>query len=301
MDGPVPPNRWALEDNAAWVSTVAQDVLRVCADHSATCERRLGTAAHMPLYLMDAIIDGTLPCLAELPWLTQHRAALYTNFMTASQYAHILMGPFWARVERCSTSDVEQLNFFNTQRQALEPSAPKPPFYSYGLSIIIGASEVRTDWQRANLAPVPCSPPIADPNRSCSSDQTSVHAAMTHHRASADSFWAPFLAPASVFTRVRFLCVRRYTPLLPRLPSRPRTTNRWHRPTGCLQPLAWRCWSRAPVMCPNSLLTCPMRPPTASLHRLPSLCCCLPEPWILKLRTGLALGTRRAWVRTPHS
>jgi len=187
MDGPVPPNRWALEDNAAWASTVAQDVLRVCAGHSATCERRLGAVAHTPRFLMDAIIDGTLPCLAELPWLTQHRAALYTNFMTASQYAHILMGPFWARVERCSASDVEQLNFFNTQRQALEPSAPKPPFYSYGLSIIIGASEVRYGLAMGQLGPDGSCSPIAAPNRSCFPQTKPA----TLHMASSDSICTP--------------------------------------------------------------------------------------------------------------
>ena len=142
MDGPVPPTRWVLENNAAWTSRVAEDVLDACAAASPTCRRRLGEPAHTPRLVMDAIVDGTLPCLAKLPWLTQQRAAAYTAFMAASQFAHVLMGPFWDRLSRCSASDVDQLNFFDAYRQALEPSGPIPPAYNYGLSLLIGTSEL---------------------------------------------------------------------------------------------------------------------------------------------------------------
>lgn len=62
--------------------------------------------------------------------------------MTAYQPAHVLLGPFWARVARCSDSDVEQLNYFDAaQKHGLQPGQV-PPVYNYGLAIIIGTSEL---------------------------------------------------------------------------------------------------------------------------------------------------------------
>ena len=37
MDGPVTPDRWTLENNGAWASRVAQDILNTCAQTSAVC------------------------------------------------------------------------------------------------------------------------------------------------------------------------------------------------------------------------------------------------------------------------
>ena len=52
------------------------------------------------------------------------------------------MAPFWARVLRCSASDVAQLDTFNGWRQSFEPSGCRAPFCTYGLSAIIGTSEL---------------------------------------------------------------------------------------------------------------------------------------------------------------
>lgn len=37
--------------------------------------------AHAPRLLMDALVDGTLPCATHLEWLSQHTAADYNSFM----------------------------------------------------------------------------------------------------------------------------------------------------------------------------------------------------------------------------
>eukprot|EP00762_Andalucia_godoyi_P006031 ANDGO_00105.mRNA.1 hypothetical protein PPTG_15474 len=141
FDGPVPPNRWALENNAEWVSRVSRDVLSDCATHSAACAAHLGTLGLIPRFVMDSIIDGTLPCLAKLPWLTQHIAATDAAFMTLNGAAHVLQGPFWWRLYRCSDLDVQQLNTFRTYRSQ-SASVPVSQEYSYALGTIIGASEV---------------------------------------------------------------------------------------------------------------------------------------------------------------
>ena len=112
---------------------------------------------------MDSIIDGTLPCLAKLPWLTQQRAAnLNADFQCVSlvnpvelhpltplgrlggvNNNYILNGPFWWRLYRCSDTDVDQLNFYNSYKQTTQPAEfPPPQAYSYGVAIIVGANEV---------------------------------------------------------------------------------------------------------------------------------------------------------------
>ncbi len=83
LDGPVPPNRWALENNGFWVSQVATDVVQSCVDLSPICALRLGTMAHLPKLLFDALNDGTLACAAQLPWLTPLVAANYNSYMAA--------------------------------------------------------------------------------------------------------------------------------------------------------------------------------------------------------------------------
>ena len=149
LDGPAPPNRWALENNAPWVSQVAMDVAAVCAQHSPTCAAALGANGHLPRLVMDAIIDGTLPCLQQLPWLSQESVSHLANFLTGNQSAHVLAGPFWARLKRCSASDVAQLNVFYARRQQMNappppppPGAPRATDYAFGMAINIGASEV---------------------------------------------------------------------------------------------------------------------------------------------------------------
>ena len=142
MDGPVPPDRWALERDPEWKSRVAQDVLRACAALSATCSASVdGPTAQAAGFLMDAVVDGSLPCLAELPWLTPYRAAAY-NLAMIQGPQHVVLAPFWARVGRCSASDVEQLNFFHATQEAQSGSGPAAPLYTYGAAVAIGASEV---------------------------------------------------------------------------------------------------------------------------------------------------------------
>jgi pimeloyl-ACP methyl ester carboxylesterase len=141
LDGPVPPNRWALENNAPWVSVVGRDILKECATYSAACSAHLGSIGHLPRFIMDSIIDGTLPCLAKLPWLNQHMAAYYNSFLTLNGPAHVLHGPFWWRLYRCSASDVDQLNVFHAYKTAHDV-LPSAPDYSYGVAAVIGSSEV---------------------------------------------------------------------------------------------------------------------------------------------------------------
>ena len=138
------------ENSAQWFSTVARDVLRACSDNSKTCSAKIGVTSHAPRLLMDSLIDGTLPsaCASKLEWLTQHTAADYNSFMAASQFAHVLMGPFWHRVGRCSPSDVKELNFFHAKRRAASAATAAlmvPPKYNLGLATLIGVNEVRAD------------------------------------------------------------------------------------------------------------------------------------------------------------
>jgi pimeloyl-ACP methyl ester carboxylesterase len=142
LDGPVPANRWVLTNNAEWVSKVSQDVINLCAQQSELCKQAVGEMGMTPRFTMDAIIDGTLPCLEKLPWLTQHVAALYTAFLTLRQSWHVVLAPFWARLHRCSEADVAQLNFFHTLQQQTSGVGASLINYGYGVSINIGASEL---------------------------------------------------------------------------------------------------------------------------------------------------------------
>jgi pimeloyl-ACP methyl ester carboxylesterase len=146
MDGPVPANRWALENNAQWVSRVSMDILRLCGQISSTCAAKTGVMGQIPRLVMDSIVDGTLPCLAKLPWLNQRVAASYSSFMTLNQTAHVLLGPFWYRLYRCSESDIAQLTTFHSgmQQRHRRDTGAVPEFreYANGLAINIAASEV---------------------------------------------------------------------------------------------------------------------------------------------------------------
>jgi hypothetical protein len=108
---------------------------------SPTCASVIDERGHGPMLLFEAVVDGTLPCLAQLPWLTPYTAAFY-NMGLLQGDSHVALGPFWARAGRCSASDVEQLNFFRAAKEAAQPSGQAPPFYTYGLAVTIGASEV---------------------------------------------------------------------------------------------------------------------------------------------------------------
>jgi pimeloyl-ACP methyl ester carboxylesterase len=143
LDGPVAPNRWPLENNGEWASHVHGDVLRACATHSGLCSARLGSVAHLPRLTMDAIIDGTLPCLKRLPWLRSQLVAGWAAYLSASVDAHVLAGPMWHRLLRCELSDAAQLEHFKDFRATA--NAPNPALsksYTYGLSLVRGASEL---------------------------------------------------------------------------------------------------------------------------------------------------------------
>jgi pimeloyl-ACP methyl ester carboxylesterase len=141
FDGAMPANRFVLENNAVWLSEVAMDLFSLCARTSSYCASRIGVAeGHLPRLVMDAIVDGTLPCLKQLPWLNQHRASVLAAGLTLSSATHSLAAPFWYRLYRCSPSDVVQLNYFNAFKESTD-QAPQPPQYSYGLSVIISSNE----------------------------------------------------------------------------------------------------------------------------------------------------------------
>lgn len=142
----VPPNRWSLENNAAWASQVAEDIADVCVTQSSICKEHIGDEAHLPMLVRDAVVDGTLPCLSKLSWLNathaQHVLANYNNYLASGSGKRILLGPFWYRLYRCSESDVDQLNVFNAVRQSNAYSYQSPLDYSLGLAINIGTNEL---------------------------------------------------------------------------------------------------------------------------------------------------------------
>jgi pimeloyl-ACP methyl ester carboxylesterase len=98
LDGPVPPNRWVLENNAQMNSLVSQSVIDLCVQNSSVCAQYLGEMGDLPQLVMQSVIDGTLPCLKNIPWLNATdghiRTAQFTNFMTATRTAQPLLGPF---------------------------------------------------------------------------------------------------------------------------------------------------------------------------------------------------------------
>jgi hypothetical protein len=149
MDGPVPPNKWSLENNAEWASQVAQDVIYGCVTNSSVCKGSLSEMGHIPKLVMDGIIDQTLPCVQELTWLQgnegQFWASVFSNFCTGGDVratAHLCLGPMWYRLHRCSESDIEQLNFFNEYQQVIQNGEVSPLLYSMGVAIVIGSSEL---------------------------------------------------------------------------------------------------------------------------------------------------------------
>lgn len=149
LDGPVPPNRWALENNAEWASQVAQDVAYGCAVNSSVCSDRISVMAHIPKLVMDSIIDGTLPCLKNLIWLSapdgQFWVSIYNNYCTGGatrDTAHLCLAPFWYRLHRCSASDITQLNFFHEYQQGVQFTPFDWLDYSVGVATSIGASEL---------------------------------------------------------------------------------------------------------------------------------------------------------------
>lgn len=147
LDGPVPPNRWPMENNAMWNSLVSQDVLRLCVANSSVCSSYLGAMGHLPQLVKDAVIDGTLPCLKNISWLNARDGHFittqFTNYMTATRSAHTLLGPFWYRLYRCSASDIEQINnFYNVRMDMMTPDVADVLDYSYGLGINLGVNEL---------------------------------------------------------------------------------------------------------------------------------------------------------------
>lgn len=149
LDGPVPPNRWPLENNAEWTSQVAQDVAYGCVSNSSVCSDRMSVMAHIPKLVMDSIIDGTLPCLKKLAWLNatdgQFWTSVYNNYCTGGASlatAHICLAPFWFRLHRCSASDVTQLNFFHNYQQGVQFNPQNWLDYAFGLALNIGSSEL---------------------------------------------------------------------------------------------------------------------------------------------------------------
>jgi hypothetical protein len=118
LDGPAPANRWRLEDTSTWYGVAADNNLNACIKYSAACLQHLGLWAHIPRLVMESIIDGTLPCFAKLPWLSQHVVAnMNADFqLGGSSGSYILAGPFWKRLYVCSDSDADQLTFYYNKK-----------------------------------------------------------------------------------------------------------------------------------------------------------------------------------------
>lgn len=146
LDGPVPVDRWRLEESGAYNGVVAGDNLRVCGQASAACQMHLGALGHIPRLVMDAIVDGSLPCLKNLTWLTHQRAAnLNGGFMYGGDMTDgggfILQPAFWWRLYRCSDSDVQQLTAFNNYKLATAGTS-SATFFSYSLGMLVAANEL---------------------------------------------------------------------------------------------------------------------------------------------------------------
>eukprot|EP01040_Poterioochromonas_malhamensis_P011488 gene11488-12524_t len=147
IDGPVPPNRWPLEDSALMNSWVSQEVVNLCVTNSSVCENAFSVMGNYPQLISQAVKDRTLPCVEKLPWLNQTGGHFlteqYTNFMTGTQSAQVLLGPFWFRLHRCSDSDIEQLNYFyNVYTSQIDSNEMSVYDYSYGLGMNLGANEL---------------------------------------------------------------------------------------------------------------------------------------------------------------
>ena len=54
MDGPVPPNRWVIEDGV-WPSRVSEDILELCTRSSSSCKSYLTDMGQLPQLVFDAI------------------------------------------------------------------------------------------------------------------------------------------------------------------------------------------------------------------------------------------------------
>ena len=147
LDGPVPSNRWPLENNAEWNSQVAQDIILTCASNSSVCAGFVGDMGHIPKLVNDAIIDGTLPCSSKLSWLnatTPGSATYWTQIMSVYLEQGTNqpgLAPFWYRLFRCSATDVVQLNFLYN-KVSMVSSPESSVRYSMGIAIIIGTSEL---------------------------------------------------------------------------------------------------------------------------------------------------------------
>ena len=154
LDGPVAPDRWSLEDNAQWAEKVSQDILLTCVQNSTVCRGHLGDRAHLARYTMDQIIDETLPCLSKLPWLQQADGHLlisfWSNILSSGEDNVKMLGPFWKRLQRCSDSDVVQLNFF--RGLTLTPPPPQSTSdYSYFVATVSAVADL---YSRAPAAKV---------------------------------------------------------------------------------------------------------------------------------------------------
>jgi pimeloyl-ACP methyl ester carboxylesterase len=110
LDGTLDPTSFTFEDYGAWVERITFDLLKLCATSSSFCADKLDITGQMPGVWMADIIAKQLPCLQRLSWLNQTTAAQFTALLMTSESMRVLIAPFWARLGRCSNSDVAQLN-----------------------------------------------------------------------------------------------------------------------------------------------------------------------------------------------
>lgn len=146
LDGPVAPGRWYTGDGIFRNRLAAENLLRTCAETSARCKSLFGSMGHLPMLVMNAIIDKTLGCLDKLPWLAsaqaQFQLTLWVSNMAAIKEHQPLLGPLFSRLYRCSESDVAQLNVFREWQQGISSYIAPTIDDSLALGLNIGGSEL---------------------------------------------------------------------------------------------------------------------------------------------------------------
>ena len=153
FDGPIPPQTWPAEYNAMTNSLVAQDQMNLCVRLSSKCKQYLGEMGHIPRMVRQQITEGVLPCLQKLPWLNTPKGnyliGIFNQALSGGYYNRPLGGPLFYRLYRCSSSDVDQLNFFYNYWMSTHSSQGEPTdSLSILLATNIGVSELQSFQQK---------------------------------------------------------------------------------------------------------------------------------------------------------
>lgn len=156
LDGPVAPGRWYTGDGVFRNRLAAENLLRTCTETSSLCKSLFGSMGHLPMMVMNAIIDKTLVCLDKLPWLAtaqaQFKLTLWVSNMVAIKEHQPLLAPLFYRLYRCSDSDVTQLNYFRDWQLSSESYIAPTIDDSLGLGLNIAASELYSANKETELS-----------------------------------------------------------------------------------------------------------------------------------------------------